>query len=216
MSLHARSDLMSVAVPVASGGCGTTHTRPVRNGAPAKVWRLDCQPCETYLKGGGRTRLQYTPGDKEVGLLPTQERVADTDPCWSATEESIPETPDERVHLRRRKQLGNEELEWIKALAAARAAGIDIPANAMWLLEQNFDPRVLKGTTECPSGHENAAGSKYCSECSKPMGGREAAAELPAAEPVKLSLAELKRRCKERGLPDYGTKAQMMARLGIA
>ena len=216
MTLYARSDILHISIPTASGGCGQSHSRPVRNGAPAKTWQLDCLGCEAYLKGGGRTRLQYSPGDKETGLLPRQERVADTDPHWSATPESVPQTPDESVHVRRRKQLGAEELEFIKALAAVKAAGIDIPANAMWLLEQNFDPRVLKGTTECPDGHENTAGSEYCSKCGKPMSGRASAAELPAAESVNLTLAELKRRCKERGLPDYGTKAQMMARLGIA
>lgn len=216
MSLFARSDLMSVAVPVASGGCGTTHTRPVRNGVASKSWKLDCQPCEVFLKGGGRTRLQYSPGDKETGILPRQERVADTDPCWSATEESVPDTPDERVHVSRRKRLGEQELEMIRALAAARAAGIDIPANAAWLLERNFDPRVLKGTTECPDGHENSAGSQFCSSCGLPMAGRVPKAELPAPEPVKKSLKELKEMCRSAGLPDYGTKAQLSERLGIA
>lgn len=216
MTLFARSDLMSVAVPVASGGCGTTHTRPVRNGVASKTWRLDCQPCETFLKGGGRTRLQYSPGDKETGLLPRQERVADSDPCWSATEESVPDTPDEMVHVRRRKQLGEQELEMIKALAAAKAAGIDIPVNAAWLLERNFDSRILKGTTECPDGHENTSGSQFCSSCGLPMAGRVPKAELSAPEPVKKSLRELRAMCQSAGLPEYGTKAQIMERLGIS
>src|SRR5580698_6953669 len=65
MTLYARSDLMSVSVPVASGGCGGTHSRPVRDGAPARDFRLDCPGCETFLKGGGRTVLTTVPGDKE-------------------------------------------------------------------------------------------------------------------------------------------------------
>jgi hypothetical protein len=128
------------------------------------------------------------------------------------------------VHQRRRKQLGSEELEMIKALAAAKAAGIDIPANAMWLLERNFDPRVLKGTTECPKGHENSAGSHFCSSCGSSMSGSVPTAEITAAETaseilpdteslLKLPLIELRKMCRIRGLPEYGAKPQIAKRL---
>ena len=37
MVLHARSDIQGAIIPVASGGCGELHSRPVKDGAPAKA-----------------------------------------------------------------------------------------------------------------------------------------------------------------------------------
>ena len=78
MSLYARSDLMSVSVPATSGGCGNSHSRPVSQGKPAKEWRLDCPPCEGYLKGDRKPKiLKTTPGDPKAGIPSRQERVPD-------------------------------------------------------------------------------------------------------------------------------------------
>src|ERR1700690_444615 len=97
MSLFARSDLMSVSIPVTSGGCGASHSRPVRNGTPAQEWMLDCPDCESYLRGDGKSRiLRVTPGDPKSGIPAKQERVADCDPHWSSTADSVPLTPDEQ------------------------------------------------------------------------------------------------------------------------
>src|ERR1700684_334669 len=108
MTLYARSDLMSVSIPVTSGGCGPPHSRPVRKGAPAKDFRLDCPGCENFLKGGGRTVLHVTQGSKELGIPTHQEWVADCDPCWGATPESVPETPDERTYTAKRDKVASQ------------------------------------------------------------------------------------------------------------
>ncbi len=176
---------MSVAVPGTAGGCGSTHTRPVRNGAPAREWKLECGPCETYLKGGGRTRLQYTPGDSKSGILPVQERVADTDPCWSATPDTTPMTPDESRVAKTRSERGAQQIQMIQALAALRSTGIELPSDALWLLERELPAGMLKGTVVCADGHDNPAGSRFCGEC-----GASLLLEEPAGKPVRRSRAK--------------------------
>lgn len=233
MTLHARSDLMSVSVPVASGGCGQTHSRPVRNGAPAKTWVLDCPPCERFLKGGGRTRLQYTPGDAKSGILPLQERVADTDPCWGGSPDSVPMTPDEHRVAKSRSERGAQQLSMIQSLAALRATGIDIPPEALWLLERELPESIIKGTALCQDGHDNIAGVKFCGECGLPMGkgvpGERSAEPMPApfagaaegdgppAEAVvdyaRLHGQTLRKMARERGLSLEGSKEELIARL---
>lgn len=68
MTIYARSDLAAVAVSADHGGCGDVHTRPVVGGAPAKIWALDCHPCEDFLR---------------------------SDSLWSPQATTIPETMDE-------------------------------------------------------------------------------------------------------------------------
>jgi SAP domain len=188
MTLYARSDLMSVSIPVTSGGCGHTHSRPVHKGAPARDFRLDCPGCENFLKGGGRKVLHVTQGSKELGIPTHQEWVADCDPCWAATPESVPDTPDERQYVAKKDKIGHEELEMINALAAAKQAGIDIPQNAMDLLNRRL-----------PNALINAGQAQYHAE---PEYGLE-----------DLSVNKLKAMCKEQGLPTSGTRAQLIERL---
>ena len=188
MTLYGRSDLMSVSVPVSSGGCGKTHTRPVRNGAPARDFRLDCPGCEAFLKGGGRTVLTTVPGDKENGIPSSQKRVADMDPCWGGSPESVPETPDEKQYTSRRNKLGAEQLEWVRALAAAKQAGIEIPEMAMEMLSRRL-PGVV-------------AGEVVRNELS-----------VPEYSLDDLSTEKLKQMCKEQGLPSNGTRAKLIERL---
>lgn len=86
MSIYGRSDMMAVAVPVQQGGCGETHTRPVKDGAPEKVWKLSCPKCEVFLR-----------------------KV--NDPAWSALENKITETPDEIAQREEREKRTQVELE---------------------------------------------------------------------------------------------------------
>lgn len=233
MALYARSDLMSVSVPQTSGGCGAAHARPVTHGAPAKIWKLECPPCENYLRGDKRAKIiKVIPGDRDQGIPARMEHVADSDPHWSSTPEGIPPTPDEQHINKVRAERGAQELQQLQALIAARGAGINIPDNAMWLLQQTFDPRIIKGTVICPNGHENLPGSKFCNECSIRMAG---APEIPAAPDLsmapdaalsdapqfafgqlqleRLHVATLKKKCRDAGLPDKGTKVELIARL---
>lgn len=221
MSLYARSDLMSVSIPPASGGCGHTHSRPVDKGVAARNWRLDCQPCEDYLRGAGKPKLlKTTPGDPKLGIPAKQERVADADPHWGSTPESVPLTPDEHASNAVREQRGRQQIELIQALAALRASGINVPPEAAWLLDRELPASLVKGTIVCPNGHDNAAGGKFCAECSAPMNSR-AAIEAPEDEASPLSalplgtlhIATLRKMCRERGVDDKGNKEALIGRL---
>lgn len=224
MPLYARSDLMSVSIPANSGGCGSTHSRPVKQGAVQKVWELRCPPCESYLRGDRRPRvIKVTGGDKNKGIPSRMEHVADADPHWASSPEAVPKTPDEEnIHTIRAVQ-GAEQLKMLEAFAAATAAGLDIPKEAWWLLEQNFDPRILKGRLECANGHDNAAGTKFCGECGISMNAKAAIPQKTAEtagedEPVpdlqRLHVATLRKMCRERGVPDRGSKTELISRLG--
>jgi SAP domain len=221
VTLYARSDLMSVSVPVTSGGCGKSHNRPVVKGVPSREFRLDCPGCEAFLKGGGRQVLTTIPGDKENGIAPSQKRVAAMDPCWGSSPEAVPETPDEQQYTRKRNKLGAEELEWIRAIAAAKQAGLDIPDAAREMLQRRLPGfGTVQGEIVCPQGHFNAAGVKFCGECGSRMDDR-GALEAPSVLAngldedtlSKLNIADLKSLCRQQGLPVGGKKADLVARL---
>lgn len=91
MTIYARSDVVAVARPVDSGGCGQIHRRPVVNGAPVKVFALACPLCE-------------------IALL--------DDPCWAAHPDLIPRTADEE---RAAKKLADEGTGTMRQVAEALA-----------------------------------------------------------------------------------------------
>lgn len=68
MTVYARSDVASVTISTAHGGCGSVHSRPAPGGEPVQTWALDCPPCEDILR---------------------------KDSLWGSSATSIPETPDE-------------------------------------------------------------------------------------------------------------------------
>ena len=230
MSLYARSDLMSVSIPSTFGGCGETHTRPVMKGAPAKVWKLDCSPCESHLRGDGKPKvIKVIPGDKDQGIPSRMEHVIDAHPQWSNTPEGVPPTPDEQHVNKIRSERGDQELRWLEALIAAKGANISIPDSAMWRLEQTFGTQVVgsivNGTILCANHHDNAAGVKFCTECGVPMTSKgakaieaapeeaEEAAEEPYIDIFKLSHRELQKMCKEKGVSARGAADELRQRL---
>jgi hypothetical protein len=91
MRLYARSDLMYVALPSEHGGCGLPHRRPVLEGAPAKVWELDCPRCTTALAG---------------------------DPCWGPSSLEVPLTPDEERVAKRMEEEGDRVMHQVSAALA--------------------------------------------------------------------------------------------------
>jgi hypothetical protein len=215
---------MSVSIPAASGGCGKTHARPVSRGVSAKVWKLDCPGCESYLRGDGKPKvIKVIPGDKDRGIPSRMEHVVDAHPQWSTTPEGIPPTPDEQHVHKIRTERGAHELQMLQALIAAKTAGMAIPDNAMWLLEQNFDPRLIKGKVICSNGHDNVPGSKFCSDCGMNMAARGAIEptaeekEEEVTEPFidihKLDFKTLQKMCKEKGINAKGTADQLRQRL---
>jgi hypothetical protein len=218
MTLYARNDLQLVAIPPSSGGCGHSHSRPVRDGAPDKVFELNCPPCEAYLKGERKPRiLRTTPGNPEIGLSPKQERIADADPMWSSTPENIPLTPDEQSSNATRTKRARDQIELIKARAALKDAGINVPFETMWLMEKELPSAFIKGITVCPAGHDNNAGVKFCGECGISMTAQKEIEAVPDDIPLdRLHPATLRKKCRDCGLPDKGTKSQMIARLEAA
>ena len=145
--------------------------------------------------------------------------MADADPMWGTTPETAPLTPDEERTNTVRTERGRMQIEMIQALAAMRAAGIQVPAEAMWLLEREIPEGVLKGTVVCADGHDNAAGTKFCGECGMSMSAK-AAIGAPE-EPVTVDLDRihpqtLKKMCREKGLPDKGSKDDLIGRLQAA
>src|SRR5215472_6585962 len=96
---YARSDVMYVTVSRAHGGCGESHSRPVRNGAPAKMWQLNCPKCSAYLLH---------------------------DPLWSGTLADVPSTPDEDTARDNVEKNTARSREDIMALALAKIAGLPV------------------------------------------------------------------------------------------
>lgn len=218
MSLFARSDMMSVSIPTTSGGCGKTHSRPVTKGVAKRVWELSCPQCEAYLRGDRKPKvIKVVGGDKNKGIPSRMDHVADSDPHWSSTPETVPPTPDEeRVHSVR-QEVATQQLQLLQASAAAKAAGFDIPPEAIWLLEEKLGGKILQGQVECYNGHTNPPSTKFCGECGVDMKARAAvgSAEVPKAssEYDKLSIKQLKELCKAEGLPMSGNKKQLVERL---
>lgn len=217
MSLYARSDLMSVSIPTTSGGCGRTHTRPVTKGVARKVWELNCLPCESYLRGDSKPKvIRVTGGDKNKGIASRMDHVADSDPHWSSTPETIPATPDEENIHARRNEVATTQLQLLQASAAAKAAGFDIPPEAVWLLEQKLGGNILQGTIECMNGHSNQSGTKFCGECGVNMSTRASVEPVPVQKTTDyetFSIKQLKELCRIENLPSSGTKKQLIERL---
>ena len=226
MAVYPRSDVMSVNISLESGGCGRPggHSRPVIKGAPVKVWKLECEPCERHLRGDRKQRVLKYHIDPKTGQTVRQERVADSDPRFGTTPDTIPLTPDEDRTNTTRQERGRMQIEMIQALAAMRATGIQVPPEAMWLLEREIPENVLRGTVLCVNSHDNPAGVKFCCECGVGMSVKAATAAIaPLAEdePAGVDLDRLhpqtlKKMCREAGLPSSGSKHDLIGRLQAA
>lgn len=216
MTLYARSDVCAISVPVTSGGCGQMHSRPVRNGIPAKTWGLDCDRCCAYLSGAGRPRvIKVTPGDVKAGIMPVQERVADSDPQWSSVPEQIPMTPDELRADRHFRDTAQLQIDAMNALGTAMANGLKIPPEMMYLLRKQLPPEMLiQGSVICASGHDNAPGARFCAECGVNMNARAQIENPVTVDDIpleKLHVATLRKKAREAGISDKGNREQLAA-----
>ena len=191
------------------------------NGAPAKTFKLDCPDhCEPYLRGDRRQKKLVYQIDSKTGQTVRQERVADADPMFSSTPDTTPLTPDEERTNTTRQERGRMQIEMIQALAAMRATGIQVPPEAMWLLEREIPEGVLRGTVLCANQHDNPAGLKFCGECGVSMAARGAIAP-PEDEPAAVDLGRLhpqtlRKMCRDAKLPDRGSKDDLIGRLQAA
>lgn len=222
ITVYARSDVCSIAIPVPDG-CGAQHTRKVTRGVPEKVFAITCPPCEGYLKGDRKQKILKYHVNPQTGQAVRQERIADADPMFSSTPDSIPLTPDEERTNKTRQERGSMQIQMLQALAAIRQTGIDIPAEAMWLLEREVPAGVLQGTVLCANNHDVPAGLKFCGECGISMAARAAIGsgpEDPPGEPEidlgRLHVQSLRKMCREKALPDKGSKDVLIGRLQAA
>ena len=218
MTLYARNDLQFIAIPPGSGGCGDPHSRPVRAGAPDKIWKLDCPQCESYLKGDRKPRiLKTTPANKEAGIAAKQERLADSDPMWSSTPRERPLSPDEARTRHVKIEKGEQQLRALESLIALKAGGVDImsrPEVLYYLQQSGLTEGMIQGQLLCPNGHENPAGIKFCGECGISMTAQKEIEATPDDIPLEmLHISTLKKRCRQRGFLDSGTKDELIQRL---
>jgi hypothetical protein len=194
----------------------------VIKGAPAKVWKLDCPDhCEPYLRGDRKQKILKYQIDAKTGQTVRQERVADADPMFGSTPDTVPLTPDEERTNATRTERGRMQIEMIQALAAIRATGLQVPPEAMFLLEREIPEGVLKGTVVCANQHDNPAGVKFCGECGIGMNVKAAIGPPAEDEPAAVDLGRLhpqtlRKMCRERGLADKGGKDQLIGRLQAA
>jgi rubrerythrin len=102
MTLYARADVMHVSVPLANGGCGEPHSRPVHHGAPDKDWGLTCPKCETFLKQdverSGAKKIRTVNSDNGLKLA---ERYLG---LWGTRVEMVPETYDQEIDREHNEQ----------------------------------------------------------------------------------------------------------------
>jgi len=109
------------------------------------------------------------------------------------------------------QERGAMQIEMLQALAALRSTGVEVPAEAMWLLERELPFGILRGSMSCPNSHDVPAGHRYCPEC----GARTVSSddEEPAVVLSRLHLQSLRKMCRDRGLADVGGKDELIARL---
>ena len=202
-------------------GCGASHSREVTRGVAAKIFSITCPPCEAYLRGDRKPKKLVYETDKRTGQTIRQARVADSDPMFSSTPDTIPQTPDEERVNAVRSERGAQQIQMIQALAALRGTGIDLPAEAMWLLERELPAGVLRGTVVCANSHDVPAGSQFCPQCGVGMNVKAAIAapdEPAAVDLARLHPQTLRKMCRDHvpPLPDKGSKDVLIGRLQAA
>ena len=217
--LYAQSDLDGKTIPVTSGGCGQEHRRQVINGVRAQDFPLDCPPCEAVLRGDGKPKVLKYQVDPQSGRVLNQERVADADLQWSSTPETVPFTEDEKRTNRRFSETAQQQIEMMNALGTAIANGLAIPREMMHFLQKGLPAetlRSLKTSVVCGSGHDVPSGSAFCPKCGVSMTARAAIGSgdgEPAVDLSRLHVQSLRKMAREKGLPDKGSKDQLIQRL---
>lgn len=199
MTLYARSDVDYVGLSRAHGGCGESHRRPVENGAPVKLWALDCPQCELHLKH---------------------------DDQWSGTISGIPETPDEKADREDREKRGQAaaaeiQTEALKQLGEALpqiAAQNGMSLQMMqamfsaWASNAGVAPGPIAATVPCANQHHMPATAKFCPECGAPphvFAPQDAAPEdTPNFE--ALSLNDLRAYAAARNIKTTRSKADQI------
>ena len=194
MTVYSASSLMAVNLSEAHGGCGSPHSRPVRNGAPDKIWKLDCVMCENHLRN---------------------------DDLWSTSIAEIPETFDEKNEREDYERRGANDIQTMMALALTKLTGGEVPDTITRMIDGSRAHIPNQVKVLCPPyGHANPPGMKFCGECGTPMHDAAPAGSIPPPAPAPdladLHPQKLRKMCREQGLDDSGTRPEMIARLEAA
>jgi SAP domain len=207
MTVYARSDIAAVSISAIHGGIAHTHSRPVEDGAPARIWALTCDltGCEDFLRHSDQ---------------------------WSSTVSEIPETYDEKLKREDFEKRGALDERKLMAMALAQLCGLPVPDTISGAIS-GMMPHIA-GVLECAScGSGQPSGAKFCNGCGSPMStpvskaaldAPQRPAEPPAAAPSPNRRAvpqrlqdlrhdELQAACRARGLPDQGVRKDLMKRL---
>lgn len=183
MTIHARSDVAAVTISPAHGGCGDLHSRPVRDGAPVKLWSLDCPSCEDVLR---------------------------KDSHWSPTISGIPETPDELEYRTDQETKGRLDQQNQTAEALAKLASLgDLPAAIAKLADMfsGNEPKRDHNVKHCSACNtDNSGNARFCAECGLNLAVQPIATVEPPQSNLDLdSLTEdqLRLLAEERGLKPH-------------
>lgn len=190
---YARSDVSHVAISVDAGGCGASHSRPVTNGKPEELWKLECPQCEHFLQG---------------------------DPLWSATEAEIPETYDEKNTREDNEKRGERALK--KSQEELNVNQHALTERIVQLMEQNNansaapDPDLIAKLVQ-----EQVAKALAQMNTLQPVPVEDTVAPEEPEPPVALDLDKLhwktlQKMCKQKGLPETGSREDLVKRLKSA
>lgn len=159
--------------------------------------------------------------DPVTGQIESQQRVLDSHPGFATSPDTIPLTYDERVTDKRFRETAQAQIDMMNALGTAIGNGLHIPKEMMQFVQRGLPAetvRSLEVTARCPHGHDVPARSRFCGECGVLMSVR-AAVEAPAPPQEDLGhlhVATLRKKCRDAGLPDRGTKDVLIGRLQAA
>lgn len=181
MVLYARGDIMSTYV---TGGCGKSHSRPVNDGVPAKVFELTCPPCEHILTGGDQPdvlEFHYKKGKDGHLVTNTQghaiqegiKKVRPRDPHWSNDPNDLPKTGSEVAAEMKEQEIKEAQREKLESQGRALntfAALMQIPG---------ADPRKLADSL----GIDLSAIGLDDDEPARPRPPRKPRTTKPAADP---------------------------------
>lgn len=163
VTLYARSDLASVAIPVESGGCGVQHTRPVIGGAPVRLWHIDCPQCTTFLKGDdlwslNPAKIPLTPDEENM-----VEQMREDEARRKAVEQSVESfSHREKVQAELAAQRVKEEYETERSMLELRLAQMSAEMDRLRGLLEPANARSAQHTlsvddARAAQAHEDAA-----------------------------------------------------------
>jgi hypothetical protein len=194
MALFARSDVMSVGIPPEAGGCGVSHHRPVSQGAPIRIWELNCPACERFLR---ETDLAHDINKPDKHSPRNANMPAHVVGNWSDSPVRIPLTPDELEVAEQLEAQGTREM----AQNAQRVAGESIEAAKLKHLreQENYtrEAERQQHETEIRLLQAEMAELRAILKAQQPAPAQPAA---PAEEPVQSIPVEIFRHNAKLGI----------------